>query len=412
MLKHSLRNILIVSTVLSLAAIGFTLWGARSRGDTEMHASEPAPELVVPVVKVERTDLARSVRLTAEFKPFQDVEVMAKVAGYVKRIYVDVGDHVQQGQLLAVLEVPEMADELVRVRAGIDRSTAEVARARDEVQRAESSHRIAHLAYTRLSSVMKDRPGLVAEQEIDDAHGRDLVAEAQVAAAKSSLTAAEQTVQMNKAEQAKAQTLMAYTKVVAPFAGVVTKRFADTGSMIQAGTASQTQAMPLVRLAESTTLRLILPVPESAVPKIHLGQPVEVSVPTLGRTIQGRVARFADVVDRSTRTMSTEVDVPNSSYALMPGMYAEVTLALDRRERALSIPLGASEAGSEAARVYVVTPSGTVEIRDVELGLEGSDRVEVRSGLKDGELVIAPRRAGLKPGQHVTPKLVIPAKAS
>src|SRR5439155_5816880 len=123
---------------------------------------------------------------------------------------------------------------------------AEVARARDEIQRAESAHNMAHLSYDRLASVSKQRPGLVALQEIDDAHGKDLVAEAQVAAAKSSLNAAMQQVDVNKAEMGKVHTMHAYTRVTAPFTGVVTKRYADTGSMIQAGTASQTQAMPPV----------------------------------------------------------------------------------------------------------------------------------------------------------------------
>src|SRR5437899_4527931 len=119
---------------------------------------------------------------------------MGKVSGYVKEIKVDVGDRVQQGQLLATLEIPEMADDLARARASVERSSAEVARARDEIQRAESAHQIAHLAFERLAEVSQQRPGLVAQQEIDDAHGKDLVAEAQIAAAKSSSLAAMQQV--------------------------------------------------------------------------------------------------------------------------------------------------------------------------------------------------------------------------
>jgi RND family efflux transporter MFP subunit len=259
---------------------------------------------------------------------------------------------------------------------------------------------------------MQSRPGLIAQQEIDDAHSRDLVAEAQVSAAQSNLAAAEEAVGMNRADQAKTKTLIAYTRVAAPFSGVVTKRYADTGAMIQAGTASQTQARPLVRLAQSSMLRLILPVPESMVPSIHLGQSVDVTVPSLGRTFPGRVARFAHEVDRSTRTMQTEVDVPNPNYVLIPGMYAEVSLALERRDHVLSIPLGAIDPGEEVSKVFVVTPAGTVEIRDVALGIETADRAEIRSGVKQGEFVITGKRAGLKPGQHVTPKLTVSAKSA
>lgn len=400
-------KIAISVVVVAVAGAAVALWGPWSRGATvRASTANPAADEIVPVAKVDRANLAREIKLTAEFRPYQDVEVMAKVAGYVKKIYVDVGDRVSQGELLAVLEVPEMTDDLAKANASTERSTAEVARARDEVRRAQSAHEMAHIAYTRLAAVSKTKPGLIAEQELDDAHGRDLVAEAQVSAAKSNLSAALETVQVTKADQARTTTLMAYTRVVAPFAGVVTKRFADNGAMIQAGTSSQTQAMPVVTIAQNSLLRLILPVPESAIPKIHVGGTVEVTVPTLGRTFAGRVARTTGMVDRSTRTMSTEVDVPNPDYVLVPGMYAEVSLDLDRRDHAISIPLDAVDPGEQVSRVFVVTGSGAVEIRDVELGLETANRAEVRSGLKEGELVITGKRAGLKPGQHVTPKLI------
>ena len=180
-----------------------------------------------------------------------------------------------------------MADDLARAKAAVDRAKADVARAQDEQHRAESAHEIAHLSYARLEKVSQQKPGLVAQQEIDDAHSKDLVSEAQVAAAKSALVSANQQVDVNNAELSKINTMIEYTKVTAPFTGVITKRYADTGSMIQAGTASQTQAMPLVRLSENSLLRLILPVPESAVPGVHIGQQVEVRVPTLNRSFPG-----------------------------------------------------------------------------------------------------------------------------
>src|SRR6058998_323326 len=237
----------------------------------EAETSSAAGISTVAVAKVTKEALSHNVTLTAEFRPFQEIDVMAKVSGYVKEIKVDVGDRVQQGQLLAILEIPEMVDDLARARAAVEHSSAEVARARDEIQRAESAHGIAHLSYERLASVSKQRPGLVAQQEIDDAHSKDLVAEAQVSAAKSAVMAAIQQVDVNKAEMGKVNTLHDYTRVTAPFAGIITKRYADTGSMIQAGTASQTQAMPLVKLSQNTMLRLILPVPESVAPSVRVG---------------------------------------------------------------------------------------------------------------------------------------------
>jgi RND family efflux transporter MFP subunit len=375
----------------------------------KVEARTPAAEIpTVAVAKASTDDLSRGVVLTAEFKPFQEIDVMAKVAGYVKEIRVDVGDRVRQGQLLATLEVPEMADDLARARAAVERSAAEVARAKDEITRAESAHQIAHLSYERLAEVNRKRPGLVAQQEIDDARSKDLVAEAQIAAAKSNLAAAIQQVDVNKAELAKVNTLHDYTRVTAPFAGVVTKRYADTGSMIQAGTASQTQAMPVVRLSENSLLRLILPAPESVVPRIRVGQQVDVKVPSLNRTFPGKVARFADSLQVATRTMDTQVDVPNPSLVLIPGMYAEVNLTLDHHADALAIPISAVDANG---RVMVVTPDQRVEVRVVSLGLETANLVEVRSGLREGDLVVIGNRASLQEGQQVSPKVTTMAAA-
>ena len=332
---------------------------------------------------------------------------MAKVAGYVKSINVDVGDRVKEGQLLATLEIPEMADDRARAQAGVDRSQAEVTRAKDQVQQAQSAHEIAHLSYNRLAEVSKSKPGLVAQQEIDDAHSKDLVAEAQVSAAKSNLAAAEEQVHVNTAELQKIKTLFDYTRVTAPFAGVITKRYADTGSMIQAGTASSSQAMPLVKLSENSLLRLILPVPESAVPTVHIGQQVEVHVKTLNRSFPGRVTRFAEKVSLATRTMDTEVDVTNPSLVLIPGMYAEVNLTLDSRAHVVVVPVPAIDVGSDdsSGQVFVVTPENQVAIRKVKLGLQTSTRVEILSGVEAGEMVVIGNRAGLQSGQQVQPKV-------
>jgi RND family efflux transporter MFP subunit len=419
---HSRFRILFVASPLILHVAC-----SRPQSVRAARASEPP---AVAVAKVQAEDLSHGLVLTAEFKPFQQVDVMAKVAGYVKQINVDVGDRVRQGQLLATLEIPEQADDLARAKAAVERSIAEVARERDELRRAESAHEISHVSFVRLSQVAAQKPALIAQQEIDDSRSKDLVSEAQIAAARSSLAAAQQQVDVNKAELAKVKTLMSYARVTAPFTGVVTKRYADTGSMIQAGTASQTQAMPLVRLSQNSLLRLILPVPESAVPGVHIGQQVEVRVQTLNRSFSGRVARFADRLQMSTRTMDTEVDVANPALVLIPGMYAEVNLTLDRKRNALAIPVAAvdidgvdersdaepaspgSHAAGKSGTVMVVTADNQVDIRKVVLGLETANRVEVRSGLRDGELVVIGNRGMLQPGQRVRPKVTTMGPAS
>ncbi len=397
--KTAVRGLLVLLTA--------SLWLATSCSTGEVQAGTAgASDLpTVAVAGVVTDNLSSGLVLTAEFKPFQQVEVMAKVAGYVKQINVDVGDRVTPNQVLATLEVPEMEDDLARANASVDRSQAEVAHASDEVQRTQAVHQFSHVSYTRLAGVSREKPGLVAQQEIDDAQSKDLVAEAQVSAAKSALAVAQDQVDVNQAELAKVHALLQYTKVVAPFAGVVTRRYADNGSMIQAGTASHTQAMPLVQVSENSLLRLVLPVPESAVPTVHVGQDVEVLVPTLHRSFPGRVVRFADRVSLTTRTMDTEVDVPNPSLVLIPGMYAEVNLTLERRNAVLVIPIIAVDRDGDACgRVMVVTLNNRVESRKITLGLEGAQNVEVRSGLNLGDRVLLSGRSTVHPGAEVRPK--------
>jgi RND family efflux transporter MFP subunit len=394
-------------SLLAIAAALAALFSAAC-SKTNVEAGATAPQApVVAVAQITTRDLSRTLTLTAEFKPYQEVDVMAKVAGYINVINVDIGDRVSNGQLLAVLEIPEMEDDLRRANASVDRSQANVRQAQDELSRAKSAYDIAELSYTRLNDVSKQKPGLVAQQEIDDAHSKALVAQAQVAAAVSAIDSAQEQVRVNQSDVAKVHTMMDYTKVTAPFAGVVTKRYADKGSMIQAGTASQSQAMPVVRVSQNNLLRLILPVPESAVPTVHIGQQVEVNVPTMHRTFPGRVVRFEGKLSLDTRTMNTEVDVENPSLLLMPGMYAEVNLTLARRDHVLVAPVNAVETTSDnsTGQVALITPNHRVELRKIQLGIETANEVEVTSGLNDGDLIVLGGHSGLQPGQEVQPKL-------
>ena len=407
-----------VSPAMGALALVFTALLTMSCSKSGPDSAKVSAPVTVAVAKAGKEDLSRDLVLTAELRPYQEIQVMAKVSGYVKVIYVDIGDKVRKGQLLAVLEVPEMADDLAHAASALKRSEAEAVRSRDELKRAESLHEIAFLSYKRLSEVAAQRPGLVAQQEIDDARSKDLATQAQVSAARSGLDAANEQVSVSRASLARIRTMLDYTRVTAPFDGVVTKRYADVGSMIQAGTASQTQAMPLVRLSENSLLRIVVPVPESAVPTVHVGQGVEVRVPTLNRSFSGSVTRFATKLSLSTRTMDTEIDVPNANLVMVPGMYAEVRLNLERRQGALAIPVtavdlsdgsasppGKGSSSGRGGQVMVVASGNRIEVRRITLGLETASRAEVLSGLKDGDLVVIGGRSGLQAGQTVQPKV-------
>ncbi len=392
-------KILFAARIFAVASVAFLAACSKTTADANAARTPEIP--IVPVAQVTTQDLSRNLTLTAEFKPYQEVDVMAKVAGYIKQINVDIGDRVTEGQLLATLEIPEMDDDLRHANASVERSQANVKQAQDELTRAKSAYDVAEQYYERLNDVSKKRPGLVAQQEIDDAHGKALVAQAQVAAANSAVESSNQQVSVNQSDVSRVHTMMDYTRVCAPFAGVVTKRYADKGSMIQAGTASQSQAMPVVRLSQNNLLRLILPVPESAVPTVHIGQQVEVRVPSLNRSFAGLVKRFEDKLSLETRTMDTEVDVPNPSLVLMPGMYAEVNLTLARRDHVLVAPVNAVENDE----VAVVTPNHRIEFRKIQSGIETANEVEVRSGLNEGDLIVLGGHSGLQPGQEVQPKI-------
>ena len=394
-----------------VAATAFTALAAATGCSKPRAATTAIDAPIVAVAKASRTDLSQTLTLAAEFRPFQEIDVHAKVAGYLKVIYVDVGDRVKAGQLLAVLEIPELRDEVAQDEATVRRSREEINRAKADLERAESAHEIAHLASTRLAGVLKSRPNLVAQQDLDDAAGRDRMAEAQVATAKAGLAAAEEQLAVATAAASKTKTLFEYARITAPFAGVVTHRYAETGAMIQAGTSSQTQAMPVVRLSQDDRLRLTIAVPESAVARVRVGEPVEVRVEAVGRTFPGTVARSAARVNPETRTMDTEVDVPNRDLTLVPGMYAYASLALERANGVVAVPIQALDRGEDKTTVLTVR-DGTVERREVKLGLESADRVEIVAGLEPDALVVVGNRNQLRPGARVTPKLEAAATPS
>lgn len=383
---------------LILCASSLFLSSCNFSGSAE-EAEDPA--MTVAVARAERRALTRQLELSAEFRPYREVELHAKVAGYLKEIRVDIGDRVKEGELIAALEVPEFGSDLASASAARRSSESEVLQARSEVDRTQSVMEAARLVYARLAAVAESRPNLLARQEIDDALAKLEVAEAQHSRAKAGLAAAQEQVRVQKAGEQRARTMADYTSITAPFTGVITERFADEGAMIRAGTSSEAA---IVRLTEIQNLRLTLHVPESAIPNIALGHILKIRVPALNRVFEGRISRFSNRIDTSTRTMDTEVDVSNPDLVLKPGMYAFVDLPMIAKNNALTVPLQAIVREGENATLMVVARNGTLEERRVSTGIESPARIEITSGLTDGELVIVGSRAHLQPGQKVTPK--------
>ncbi len=397
------KHLLIIASAVLLVTAAVSTFTVRAKNQPD--ALAPSPLLrPVAVARVEPAPIIQSLVLSGEFKPFQQVDVHAKVAGYIRQIYVDVGDKVKKGQTLAILEVPELSAQLLAADAAVRRAEDSIRHAQNEVARDKSSHQATHLDYNRLKQASLERPGLIAQQELDDAFAKDQSAEAQVDAAGASLSAAKNELGIAQADQKRLQAMADYTRIISPFDGVVTKRYADTGALVQAGTASSTQAMPVVTIAQYDKLRLVLPVPEDAVPAVHLGSLADVNVLALRRHFVGKVARFADALDLQTRTMETEVDVDNPKGALVNGMYADVTLVLHEVKGALTVPIQAVTRNGNQATVLLVDTHDRIEPRQVQLGMEGPNRVEVLSGLDSSDRVVIGNPSDFHPGEKVQPK--------
>jgi RND family efflux transporter MFP subunit len=408
------RRHIVIGAVIALAAVSaITLLIKRSLGDANAKEADKPAQRLAPVVLATRAPLENVITLTGEFRPFQQVDVHAKVAGYIRHIFVDVGDKVRVGQELAVLEVPELNAQVEGAKSDIGRSQDAIRRAQSEIERAESTHTAYHAAYTRLKQASEERPGLVAEQELDDSMAKDKETEAQINSARAALAESQNQLGMAQATLDRLSALQAYSHITAPFAGVVTKRYVDTGALISAGTSSETQSQPVVQLAEWSLFRLEIPVPESAVPMIHLGSIVQVHVLDLNRDFQGRVSRFADALNDETRTMHTEIDVENPQDTLTAGMYAEVKLALQGKKGALTVPIQAVVQEGNQHYVLVVDDQNRVQKRDVELGEQTSTTVEIVRGLSEKDRVISAGQSDYAIGEVVTPKLEsAPAGAS
>jgi RND family efflux transporter MFP subunit len=382
-----------------LLAVGVSGCNRRATANAET-------QVTAAVSAVQRGNISHVLSLAGQFQPYQMVDVHAKVSGYVRNIYVDIGDRVHAGQTLAMLEVPELNAQYRGSQAQNLRSKEEITLAQHEVSRAQASHAALQANYDRLAQASKAQPGLIAEQELDDARAKADASQAQVDAARASLSAARQQSDVSKADMERVGALQSYTTVTAPLNGVVIWRYADTGALIQAGTASDTQSLPLVKLSQSDLLRLRLPVPEDVVGYIRNGDTVQIRVDALHRSLTGKIVRFARNVSLDTRTMQTEIDVPNADLSITPGMYANAYVQLAHKENVLTVPLLAVQRDdSGKTTVLLVDGQNQIHQRPVELGIQGSTLAEVKSGLRQGDRVVLGNAARYNDGETITPRV-------
>lgn len=371
----------------------------RTQASAASSSTSDASLPIAPVVYPKTEALSNELVVAGELIPYQQVQLHAKVSGYIQHIYVDIGDRVHKGEDLADLEIPELLAQVQAAKAGVQRAEQTVLASRSAVLRAKANYAALHDDYIRLKQAAKV-PGLIAEQELDDAQAKDSASAAQVAAAEASLSGSEQALDVAKADSAHYAALASYSHITAPFSGVVSARYSDTGALVQAGTSSAS-AQPVVQLDQTDVLRLRLPVPSNLAPFVKIGDPAKILMEGTGQRLTGKVVRTTGALDLATRTLQVEIDLKNPNNKLLPGMYADVTLDIRRSGKELTIPVEAVDQTVHPPYAYVVNAQGRIEKRELELGIQSPSRVEVLSGLQPGDEVVATNLASYQPGEQV-----------
>ncbi|MGP8270925.1 MAG: efflux RND transporter periplasmic adaptor subunit [Terracidiphilus sp.] len=392
---------IVAAGIALLAVVGILAYSFKNH-----HSGASATEIPsAQVAAAERGNIAHTLSLAGQFQPYQMVDVHPKVTGFMVKINVDIGDKVRKGETLAVLEVPELNAQLQGTVFEMQRAKDDLLRAQHEIKRAEAVHAALHADYTRLLEASKAQPGLIAQQELDDAQSKDLSSEEQIDAATAAAAAAQQHAEVARTDNGRVQAIKNYTNVVAPLDGVIVWRYADTGALIQSGTNSNEQDIPIVRLFQSGLLRLRMPIPENDVQYVHIGDPMEIRVDAIGRSFTGKIVRFTRDVEFETRTMETEIDVENQDLSISPGMYANTQMQLEHVENVTTIPVEALVLKGNHEAVYFVDSDNRIHIRNVEVGMRGSKLAEIKSGLEPGDRVILGGQEKYSEGEQVSPVL-------
>jgi RND family efflux transporter MFP subunit len=376
-----------VGFAVALAAVyAFGLW---SRHHAESSLAREAEESVgtpqaVEVATVTRADPRTELSLPGEARPLNETTLYARTSGYIDKWLVDIGDQVKEGQTLAIIDTPELDDQL-------NAAKAKLAQARSEANLAQSAADFAKVTYDRWQSAAPD--GVVSEQERDEKKAQLDNSLAKVEAAKSAVAVAD-------AEVHRLQTLINFKQVVAPFDGTITQRHIDIGDLVTAG--STTSTTPLFSIARFDQMRVFVNVPQGAIPGIKPGMKAVARAQEYpDRTFAGTVDRTSEAVDRSSRTMRVEVIVPNRKQVLKPGSYVEVSFETDRANPPIEIPAGALTFRPGGPEVAVVGANNEVTFRRVEIARDDGDHIEIASGLEDGD------RVALNIGSDVTDGTVI-----
>jgi RND family efflux transporter MFP subunit len=357
--------------LLLMVAVGVAFWGIATRARALSVVTRETRELAVPtvaVIKPDRGSPQQEIVLPGTMQAFTDASIYARTNGYLRRWYVDIGDYVRAGHLLADIDTPEVDQQLEQSRA--------------DLATAEANARLAQTTAERYRDLMKTDS--VSRQDLDNANG--------------SLEAKLTAVTSARANVKRLEQLHGFGRITAPFDGVVTARNTDVGALIDSGS----NAKELFHVAAVHRLRVFVNVPQVYSRAARAGLKADLSLTEFpGRTFTGTLARTAQSIDVASRTLLTEIDVENPKGELLPGSYAEVHLKLDSAAATFKLPVNAVIFRTEGVRVALVRPDGHVALQPVTLGRDYGNTVEIVSGLTGDERVIVNAPDSIEGGQTV-----------
>ena len=396
-------GIKVIVVVVGLGAGGIVAERQLGASPTPANLTKADSVPRVELVRPSRVTVAQRLQTNATLEAFEEADLFAKVSGYLSDVRVDIGDHVKAGQVLAVIDVPEMEQELAEAEAQLESKQRALETARWQVEHSKADLALQEVTFRRQGTLNKDQ--WVSNQALDDARAKNDIARADLGLAEANHDQAAAQVDMATATVAKTKALLAYTQIVAPFDGVVARRLVNRGDLVQAATVTRTtpSAGSLFTVQRIDTIRVFCDVPENDVPNLHIGDPAIVRPSGYdGKPFIGKVTRFSLRLDPATRNMRTEIDLPNPDERLYPGTYAEVSLEMNRRPDALTVPTAAVGSDTDGKFVYTITDNRITRLA-IKSGLTDNGRREVTAGLSGNTPVVATIKSALPPGTAVQP---------
>jgi RND family efflux transporter MFP subunit len=354
--------------------------------ESSQSSDQPA---IVDTVRVVTAPTETTLSLPGEAKSFYETTIFARTSGYLSKWLVDIGDRVKEGQTLALIETPELDDQMAASKAKLDAL-------KSEVHVAETTANFAKVSFDRWEAAAPG--GAVSHQERDQK-------KSELDASLARLEAAKAQVALGQADVQRLTTLIGFKKVVAPFEGTITQRHVDVGALVTAG--STTNTSPLFSISQSSQIRVFVDVPQSVVPYIKVGMKVAATAREYpGRSFIGKVDRTAESMDAMSKSLRVQVLVPNEDHTLLPGMYLQVSLQKVRPSPPLRVPAGALSFRTGGPQVAVVTPDHHVEFHDVTIVRDMGDFIEVDAGLNANDAVALNVGNDINNGDRVDPHAI------